>query len=146
MEHTSELKLEWAKREGGFAQSRRDFLDFAIDGQSLSTMLNVEESDLISCLGWFVADENTKAVRQLLLQEPADLPNNRRTLYVCPEGGDIGCGAVSLIIEQVGDKIIWRDFGYENNYEDVVHTESYEDVGPFIFDRAEYEVAIAKAL
>jgi len=101
---------------------------------------------MVSCLGWFVPEENAKAARRLLLEEAADLPDNRRTLYVCPECGDIGCGAVSLVVERVEDKIIWRDFGYENNYEEVVRTEGYENVGPFVFDRAEYEEAIKKAL
>lgn len=101
---------------------------------------------MVSCLGWFEPEENVKAVRRLLLEEPADLPNNRRTLYVCPECGDIGCGAVSLVVERAGDKVVWRDFGYENNYEDVVRTEGYEDVGPFAFDPADYAAALKKAL
>jgi hypothetical protein len=143
MKEESKLKLEWKRREGGNGRTQRDYLDIVVNGKPLSEMVG---GDMASCLGWFVPEENAKAVRRLLLEEAADLPNKRHTLYVCPECGDIGCGAVSLVVEQVEDKIIWRDFGYENNYEEVVHTEGYEDVGPFVFSRAEYEQAIKKAL
>ncbi len=143
MEKTSKLSLEWKRREGGGGKTQRDFLDFVVDGQPLTEKIR---GDFASCLGWFVPEENAKAARRLLLKEPADLPNNRHTMYVCPECGDIGCGAVSFVVDQVEDKIIWRNFGYENNYEEVIHTEGYEDVGPFVFNRDEYEQAIKKAL
>jgi hypothetical protein len=142
MKEVSALKIEWKRRAGGGGRTQRDFLDFVIDGQSLSVMVG----DQVSCLGWFVPDENAKAVRRLLLEEPADLPDNRRSLYVCPECGDIGCGAVSLVVEAVGNKIIWRDFGYENNYEGVVRAEGFEDLGPFVFNHSEYEKVIKQAI
>ncbi len=142
MSEVSILGVEWKRRAGGVGRTQRDFLDFVVDGQSLSALVG----DQISCLGWFVPDENTKAVRRLLLEEPADLPDNRRSLYVCPECGDLGCGAISLVVEPLGDKIIWRDFGYENNYEAKVRAEGFEDLGPFIFNRSEYEKVIKQAL
>ena len=142
MEELSRLKVEWKRREGGGGRTQRDFLDFVVDGQSLSELLG----DHISCLGWLDAEQNAEAVGRLLLKESPDLPNNRNTLYICPECGDIGCGAVSLVVEWVGDNVVWRDFGYENNYEEIVHTEGFEEVGPFTFDRAEYEEAIRQAL
>lgn len=142
MEKVSELRLEWKRREGGGGRTQRDFLDFIVDGQPLSELVG----DQVSCLGWLAPEGNAKAARRLLLEEPADLPNDRRTLYVCPECGDIGCGAVSLVVERAGDRIIWRDFGYENNYEGIVHAESFVGVGPFTFDRAPYKRAIRQAL
>ena len=138
----SALKLEWKRRPGGGGCTQRDFLDLVVDNHPLSAVVG----DQVSCLGWFVPDENAKAVRKLVLEAPADLPNNRRTLYVCPECGDIGCGAVSLVIERVGNRIIWRDFGYENDYEGIVHSEGFEAVGPFAFNRGEYEKVIRQAL
>ena len=142
MKEVSALRLVWKRRTGGGGRTQRDFLDFVIDGQSLSAVVG----DQISCLGWFVPEENAKAARRLLLEEPADLPENRRTLYVCPECGDIACGAVSLVVERVENKIIWRDFGYENNYEGVVRAEGFEGVGPFVFNRSEYEKVIKQAI
>ena len=138
----SSLRLEWKRRAGGGGRTQRNFLDFIVDGQSLSAVVG----DQISCLGSFVSDENAKAVRRLLLEEPADLPDNRRTLYVCPECGDIGCGVVSLVVERVDKKIIWRDFGYENNYEGGVRVEGFEEIGPFAFNADEYEKVIKQAI
>ena len=142
MKDVSTIRLEWKRRPGGGGRTQRDFLDFIVDDKSLSEMVG----DQISCLGWFVADENVRAVRKLLLEEPAELPDNRRALYVCPECGDLGCGAVSLVVEVVGNKIIWRDFGYENDYEGVVHREGFEALGPFAFNRTDYENVIKEAL
>ena len=138
----SSLRLEWKRRAGGGGRTQRDFLDFIVDGQSLSVVVG----DQISCLGWFVPDENAKAVHRLVLEEPADLPDNRRSLYVCPECGDVGCGVVSLVIERVDKKIIWRDFGYENNYEGGVRVAGFEEVGPFAFNAYEYEKVIKQAI
>ena len=142
MTEVSDLKLEWKRREGGGGRPQRDFLDFVVDGQPLSELVG----DYISCLGWVDAEENTKAARRLLLKEPADLPNDRRTLYICPECGDIGCGALSVVVERVGNKIIWRDFGFENNYENIIQRTGFEGIGPFTFDDRSYDRTIRKAM
>jgi hypothetical protein len=139
----SRLHLEWKRREGGDGRTKRDYLDIIVDDQPLSEIIG---GDMVSCLGWFVPEENAKAVRRLLLEETADLPDDRCSLYVCPECGDLGCGAVSLVVQPYRDRVIWRDFGYENKYEGIVRTEGYERLGPFIFDRSEYVRAIKKAL
>ncbi len=142
MDKTSVLQLEWKRREGGSGRTQRDYLDFIVDGQPLSEKIG---GDLASCLGWFVAAENTKAVRRLLLEESADLPNNRRSLYVCPECGDLECGAITAVIERGGDKIIWRDFGFQRNSDDVTPVRGYRDIS-FAFERAQYNQALKGAL
>ncbi len=73
---TSVLRLEWKRREGGGGKTQRDYLDFVVDDKSLSEIIG---GDLISPLGWFIAEENAKLVRWLLLEEPADFANNRRS-------------------------------------------------------------------
>ena len=142
MTKVSELNLQWKRREGGGGCTQRDFLDFVVDGQPLSELVG----DQVACLGWFVPEENARAVRRLLLEEPADLPNNRRTLYVCPECGDIGCGAVSVVVEKLGNRIIWRDFGFENSYENVIDRTGFGRFGPFTFDNRSYEQTIRRAM
>lgn len=135
------LRLNWKRRDGGGGKTERDYLDFVIDDVSLSEKFG----DSISCLGWTVSIENEKAVRRLLLEKPSDLPNNRRSLYICPECGDLGCGAVSIVVEQNGDQITWRDFAYQNNYLDPL-IEEYQDLGPFVFDKTDYEKVLKSAL
>jgi hypothetical protein len=142
MAKTSVLQLEWKRREGGGGKTQRDYLDFVVDGEPLSEKLG---GDLASCLGWFVPKENRKAVHRLLLKEAADLPNNRRSLYVCPECGELDCGAITAVIERSGDKIIWRDFGFQSNSADVTPIRDYGDVS-FAFDRAQYNQALKGAL
>lgn len=142
MDKTSVLKLEWKRREGGGGKTQRDYLDFIVDGQPLSEKIG---GDLASCLGWFVPAENIKSVNRLLLKEPADLPNNRRSLYVCAECGDLECGAVTAVIERSGDKIIWRDFGFQSNADDVTPIRGYRDIS-FAFERAQYNQALKGAL
>lgn len=78
-------------------------------------------------------------IRRLLMVEPGDLPGGRVSLYICPECGDIGCGAITVRIERRGLEIIWSDFGYENNYENNVELESFCSIGPFHFDLNTYE-------
>jgi hypothetical protein len=138
----STIELKWADRTLGGSQTPRRFLDFVIDGESLYEKLG----DVISPLGWLNAEETRKIVNRFLRKESPDFPNDRTSIYVCPECGDLECGAVSAVIERVGDDIIWRDFGYQNTYDDTIRFEDYEDVGPFTFNATEYHNEMTKAL
>jgi hypothetical protein len=139
----STLELEWKHRVIDGAQTPRRFLDFVIDGKSLYEKI---EADVISPLGWLPPTENLNEINRLLLTLPADLPNNRNSIYVCPLCADLGCGAVSALIERVGDSIVWRDFGYENNYDENISRDGYESIGPFTFKTDEYAKAIQLAI
>lgn len=140
MKDINDLQLVWKKHKSGANQTERDFLDFVIDGIFLSEKFG----DVVSGIGCFHQSESEKVIRRLLLEEPADLLNNRRSLYVCPECGDLGCGAVSIFIEQKENKIIWRDFAHEYNYSnDIIE---YEEIDSFIFDKKEYEKVLICAL
>ena len=49
-------------------------------------------------------------------------------------------------ILDAGDTILWRNFGYENNWEDRVDFSGLESVGPFTFEKKKYEEALLGAL
>ena len=138
---TSNLELKWKKREGGSGRTPREFLDFVIDGESLSEKIG---GDLVSCLGWFDPKENEKAVNRIMLKADSELSDNRYLLYVCPECGDISCGAVTAVIERIDDNIIWRDFGFQNDYEGNIKL--IKEVDKFVFDRAHYRNVLRSAL
>ena len=127
----SKLDVVWTTRPRKLGSTQRRFLDFVIDGVSLSSLINV---DFISPFGWSDADEQEAYINQLLGESPPDMPGGRTVLYVCPECGDVGCGAVTLLVQQGADTVTWKHFGFENNYEDMVHTDGYYDIGPFTFD------------
>ena len=92
------------------------------------------------------SDETTKPVGRLLLNGKADLPNDRRSFFVCSECGDLGCGVITAVVERQGGIITWRAFGYENSYEDKIVLDSYSAVGPFTFDATAYEHTLAQGL
>lgn len=138
----SSIKLEWKVRAGGGGQTERRFLEFVVDDVSLQGLLKTTN---ITPLGWFDRPWQEQAIERLL-GEAADLPNDRRSLYVCAECGDLGCGAVSVVIERVGDDIIWKEFGFENIYSADVDFETFDGVGPFVFEATAYERTIRSAL
>ena len=137
---TSILELEWKRRESGSNTTQRDFFDFVVDGKSLSEELGGD----VSPLDWFTPNENLRVVNQLLLREDSELPDDRYPLFVCAECGDLGCGAITAVIERENDKIIWRDFGYQNNYEKEIYSVRF--AGMFVFDESQYQMALEKAL
>jgi len=105
----------------------------------MSVYRRIRIGDLVSVLSLDFAEEARKAIQRLPLKDKADLPNERRSFFVCPECGDLGCGAATAIVVKEGDTVSWRNFGHQNNYEDAVLPDSYKNVGPLTFDAAQYE-------
>jgi hypothetical protein len=135
-----------AQYANGTSKSERHFLDFVVDGRSLWEALG-KRHDMVSILCVeYSADEIAKAVSRLLLNEKADLPNDRRSFFVCSECGDLGCGAITAVVERRGETITWKAFGYENTYEDKIRLDAYNTVGPFTFNATAYEHTFVQAL
>jgi hypothetical protein len=134
----------YVKSPSGTFQSERSYLDFVIDGQSLAERTRY---DLVSvlCKEWAL-EEREKSVRRLLGEESADFPDKRRSLLVCGECGDIGCGAVSIILHLSDKTVLWQDFGYQNNYAPEIHGEHLKRLGPFEFDLGDYTNKLITAL
>ena len=134
------------KYPGGGGKSERHFLDFAVGGQSLWERVG-KPHDMVSvlCLD-FAADETIRAAHRLLLTEKADMPNNRRSLFICSECGDLGCGAITAVVVKERDAITWKDFGYENTYEDKVSLEDYKSIGPFTFSAVKHERTLLQGI
>lgn len=132
---TSTLDVVWTTRSGGGGRTERRFLDFVIDGVALSSRFN---ADFISPFGWVDANEQEASIERLLRKSPPDLAHGRTTLYICPECGDLGCGAITVLIERGPGVVVWKNFGVQNNYDDVVHSDGFENIGPFTFDGRQY--------
>lgn len=100
------------QRAGGPYKTER-FFDFMVDGVSLYDALGCSR-DLISALRpSVVPSEGGRAIRRPLLAD-GDARGNRVSLFICPECGDLGCGAIIVRIERHDSGIVWRGIGDEN--------------------------------
>jgi hypothetical protein len=133
---------------GGAFKSERHFLDFVISGQSLWEQLRKPDMVSVLCSEYAAKahGESVRAINRLLLVEKADHPDDRRSLFICSECGDLGCGAITCHIVRDGGAIVWKDFGHQNNYEDHIARGPYEGIGPFMFDAKRYESLFFEAL
>lgn len=139
---SSTLALKWTDRVLGGSQTPRRFLDFVVDGTPLYPTMG----DRITPLGWLDNDAERKAANRLLRKAPSDFPNNRNSIYVCPECAQLDCGAVTVVIEREGDNIVWRDFGIQSDSHETVYRDDFDDIGTFRFNATEYFLAISSAL
>jgi hypothetical protein len=129
----NELTLDLVERE------ERIWLEFMVDGYSLYSLIQPDfpQGVGVTCLTLLYNEQKLqKALDSLLLRRPADFPDNRHALYVCNMCGDLDCGALTVVIEEDKNAIIWRNFGWENTYED--NLDRVEGVGPFMFDKVQY--------
>lgn len=51
---------------------------------------------------------------------------------------------MTAVVEVDGDQVVWRDFGYQNNYEPFDHDAVFAGVGPFTFDRESYSAELLR--
>lgn len=134
-ESSSTLELTWTNRPGGGGATGRRYRDLVVDGIPLSTVF---KSDVISPFGWLGSKEQVAAADRLLRRATPDLPTGRVSLYICPECGDLGCGPISVAVDGAAGGVVWRDFAFQNNYEDSIHRSGLEGVGPFFFEGRAY--------
>jgi len=122
---------------------RGERLDFVVSGRSLYAELVGRGYDIIprTGSGLLPIDVDT---RDLLLKESGgDTPSGRVALYICPECGDLGCGAVSVKIMRGDTTITWCELGWGNDH--AGQLERFDRLGPFQFDYAEYRQALVDA-
>lgn len=137
------LILTRASRKVGANQTPRNYFDFIVSGKSLKICLNIEKDDFITLFGWGNNTEYDKHILNVFrLKEKSQLSTGRIILYVCPECGDIDCGAITASVKDYGDRIIWSEFGYETDYGGL--TEIYENIEPIEFDRQSYFQAFSR--
>lgn len=137
------FELRWHERRIAGSQTPRRFLDYVIDGESLYER---HRFDLITSLGWPIADEEERAAQRLLGTEPSDI-SDRVAIYVCPESGDLLCGAMTAIIDRDGADVVWREPAWSTfDYltDDWEHTTLRLDGWPALrFNATEYFNAIS---
>lgn len=127
--------VEWG------VMARRRFLDFEVDGRSFYDMLRERGMDYISVLWLDSADESpsASAVAQLLGDAPGDLPDGRVAVFVCPECGDLGCGAITVRLVIAPGEVAWHEWGWQSDYDSAVDRSQLADLPSVTLHRAEYE-------
>jgi hypothetical protein len=134
--------LAWADRGIGATQTPRRFLDYVIDGRSFYGM---QGRDLISLLGWSVPAEDDRAAERML-SGSSDL-DGRTAVAVCPEDGDLLCGAISAKIVIADGEVQWTDLGL-SSYDHLAGVWSHEalllpDLPQLRFDLSRYRAQSA---
>ena len=130
----------------GTFKSQRHFLDFVVDGESLWEKIGKPRDSVSVICFEYSHEETVKAINRLLLTERAVIPADRRPLFICSECGDIGCGAITAFVVKEGQSIVWKDFGFENDYEENIRLDEFRHIGPYTFDWKEYESVLLQAI
>ena len=144
-ELSHKLLVRPSSSSGRISTAASTSADFLVDGKSLLGILVREHGGHGDFMGVFVKgfrEAQAGVARQLRLQAAPSSDSGRVLLYICPECGDIGCGAYSAKVGRDQGTYSWSDFAYENGYED---PRPLERVGPFAFEANQYEAAIASA-
>lgn len=129
-----------ASDKNGLKKTDRKYIDFIVSGQSLMEIFCLLNYNLIGTFGWSENVEfEIKKIDEFLGNEKPELETGRTCFYVCPECGDIGCGAITAKIEVTDNAVVWKDFGYEDDSDFLVaDTYQFENIGPFYFDKRQY--------
>ena len=131
------------KLPGGVSKSERHFFDLS---QWTLAMEEVgKPKDMVSVLcSEYAREETIKAANRLLLTENAVIPNDRRSLFICSECGDIGCGAVTALVIREGPSI-WKNLGMKTTTKKMSCSMT---IGKwtYTFDFALYERALRQAI
>ncbi|MFE3068355.1 hypothetical protein [Streptomyces sp. NPDC059247] len=120
-----------------------DDTDLLVDGRSLLRRLDAcEDADTVSPLAGDLRPVlRPEHVRLLLAPGPAA----RRVIYSCPDCDDPGCGAVTALVEEDGDDVVWRDFRWQTGPDTDPVRDGYPGIGPYRFHGPGYR-AVLRAL
>ncbi|WP_338492194.1 hypothetical protein [Streptomyces sp. SJL17-4] len=130
---------------------RPEDVDLVVDGRALLHRLDEAEGmDTVSPLaGDLPPALRAEHVRGLLDPDPdggpvSSLPGRRRVIYSCPDCEDLGCGAVTAVVEHDGEDVVWRDFAWQTGPTADPAREGYPGVGPYRFHRATYRTVLRR--
>ncbi len=132
-------------QSNGCTVAERTSVDFVIDGKSLlESLVDVDggHADYMGCFVKGYPDQSAKSNAALMLRGQSDSEGGRVLIYICPECGDIGCGAYAVCISESQLGYLWESFAYVNDYEE---PREVEGLGPFLFEKEEYEAVVRHA-
>jgi hypothetical protein len=141
------LEISALQRAGDSSRRERRSVDFLVNGQSLFRLLGADRVDMCGRFSSDTPEINAESEKVFTGEASPDLESGRVMLFVCPECGDIGCGAFTLKISFDSGLVIWSDFAYENDYDETMTDfGSFQAVGPFRFKTEDYIRTISEAV
>jgi hypothetical protein len=125
---------------------QRQSWDFVIDGASLCTIWR--DRDVTGALAVGESVGLVEAVAKLTGAAEPDYPPDRVAIFVCPDCGDLGCGAITVAVRHDGDTVTWSDFRWEVNWfaDDPDEATVRYELGPFVFSTPDYLGVLKRAL
>ena len=143
MPKISKLSYKWRIRKGeklsGVVRHEVKYIDFLVDNKSIKDSLD-QKNDNVGRLGHGCFGDDNRIIDKHFIKFIPDLKSGRILLYLCPECGDVDCGAITFKLET--DKyIIWKDFGFEVTYYNDNKKERvnfYDKKVKFYFDKDDY--------
>jgi hypothetical protein len=97
-------------------------------------------SDFMGCFVSGYTKECKRMSTMLLDIPPVD--GKRVLLYICPECGDVACGAYSALVRRERESYRWESFAYQTSESD---SKTVEAFGPFVFDANIYKNSVLAA-
>jgi hypothetical protein len=144
------LRLEAAMRthtlqDGKFLRSPEShYLDFVIDGASLSSLVQEGAPGLVTALNrpWLPGVPESVEVLLGRSQQP-DLDPGRVPLLLCLMCGDLGCGMVTALLDVSETEVVWSSLRWEDGLQDPEPVAAAD--ASFRFERNDYEAQFAGA-
>ncbi|MDD1531420.1 hypothetical protein C7U92_29690 [Bradyrhizobium sp. WBOS7] len=142
------LELAVLHRSGGGSPAKKEryTFDFVVNGQSLFAVTGAASFDLAGCLSVPQREpELSLRFNDELAQRLTAVPiggSYRVALYVCPECGDLACGAITALVSRSDGVVHWSEFAHENGDDSEAKIST---VGPFAFDWTSYVAEIERA-
>lgn len=142
--------LTTSLRTDGLSKTPVTYLDFTVDGDRLFLHLRALAAGGLDFVG-VIQDawpmESAAAIERLLGEAPGDLPDGRLSLYLCPECGDLGCGAVTTRLKLEGEVVTWQHLGWQADYDEEISALGDDDSFPDLtFARDAYERVLREQL
>lgn len=125
------------------------FEDWTIDGTELRGLLATSPLQVMTplCATWPWPQSAVAHLETLLGERAGDFGDGRVALLRCPIDDDLGCAAVSMSLEFADVEVLWKELGWQVNYEPYDPTE--DGLSPprcYTFQRQQYEAVIRAAL
>ena len=128
-------------REALHARSGRRYLDYIVNGRSLTEWL--QGGDYIPPLGWLSPERDLHFRQMLMRKEPGDLPSGQVPLFVCVQCGQYDCGVMSVQIARQDRNIVWSSFGMETDEASSFRQSDGAGALTFTFDASAYYEAFS---